>query len=156
MIRRADDPPPHVGGSPNDSGRHPDAPVLDARMRRSIVAVSITGGVLSLAALLFFGLTTALSVGMGAALAAVNLWVLARIVAALLPAGRAGARAQSKAAWGLLAMIKLFGLIAVVWLLMRHGIVSPIPMVFGFGALPIGIAIGSLLSDRDASSDDES
>jgi hypothetical protein len=124
-------------------------------MRRSILAVAVVGGVLSLVSLLFFGLSTAFSVGVGAALAAVNLWALARIVAALLPTGPAGARAQSKAAWGLLATIKLFGLIAVVWLLMRHGIVSPIPMVVGFGALPIGIAIGSLLSDRDATPDDE-
>jgi hypothetical protein len=124
-------------------------------MRRSILAVAATGGVLSLAALLFFGPTTAFSVAMGGALAAANLFILARIVAALLPAERDGARTQSKAAWGLLAMLKLFGLIAVVWLLMRHEIVSPIPMVIGFGALPIGIAIGSLVSDRSASSDDE-
>jgi hypothetical protein len=33
---------------------------------------------------------------------------------------------------------------------MRHGIVDPLPMVIGFTALPIGIAIGSLVSDRSA------
>jgi hypothetical protein len=42
----------------------------------------------------------------------------------------------------------MFGLVVAVWLLMRHGVVSPLPMMVGFGALPIGIAIGSLVSDR--------
>jgi hypothetical protein len=44
----------------------------------------------------------------------------------------------------------MFALSASAWLLMRHGIVSPLPMLIGFGALPIGIAIGSLVSDRSA------
>ena len=48
----------------------------------------------------------------------------------------------------MLAVVKMLGLVAVVWLLMRHGVASPIPMVVGLGALPIGIAIGSLVSDR--------
>jgi hypothetical protein len=42
----------------------------------------------------------------------------------------------------------MLALLALAWLLMRHGIVSPLPMLIGFGALPIGIAIGSLVSDR--------
>jgi hypothetical protein len=44
----------------------------------------------------------------------------------------------------------MVGLLAVTWLLMRHGVVSPLPMLVGFGALPIGIAIGSIVSDRGA------
>jgi hypothetical protein len=48
----------------------------------------------------------------------------------------------------------MFGLLAAAWLLMRHGVVSPVPMLVGFGSLPIGIAIGSLVSDRGAASDD--
>ncbi len=47
-------------------------------------------------------------------------------------------------------MLKMLGLVGGVWLLMRHGVVSPIPMVVGFGSLPIGIVIGSLVSDRSA------
>jgi hypothetical protein len=38
---------------------------------------------------------------------------------------------------------------------MRHGVVSPLPMLVGFGSLPIGIAIGSLVSDRSAPPGDE-
>jgi hypothetical protein len=69
-------------------------------------------------------------------------------VAALLPAESAGAQSQSRAAWALVAVLKMISLLAAAWLLMRCGLVSPLPMLVGFGALPIGIAIGSLVSDR--------
>jgi ATP synthase I chain len=122
----------------------------DARMRTSIRAVAITGIVLALGAAAFDGLRSAFSVAAGAALAAGNLWLLARIVAELLPSDSASAEAQSKAGWALVAVLKMFGLLALAWLLMRHGIVSPLPMLIGFAALPIGIAIGALVSDRSA------
>jgi hypothetical protein len=72
-----------------------------------------------------------------------------------LPNDRAGAESQSRGGWALVAGIKMFGLVALAWLLMRHGIVSPMPMLVGFGALPIGIAIGSLVSDRNAPPENE-
>jgi len=125
------------------------APVrFDARLRTSIRAVAIAGAALALFALAFAGVGAAVSVATGAALAAGNLWLLARIVTALLPDDRAGAEAQSRAGWALVAVLKMLGLLALAWLLMRHGMVSPLPMLIGFGALPIGIAIGSLVSDR--------
>jgi len=119
-------------------------------MRRCLGGVAIAGGVLSIAALAVSGLWSAFSVAVGAAIATGNLWVLARIVWALLPSDAEGARAQSRAGWALVALLKMVGLVGVVWLLMRHGVVSPVPMMIGFGALPIGIAIGSLVSDRSA------
>ena len=121
---------------------------MDARMRMSIRAVVWTGGVLTLCALAFAGLGAGVSVAAGAGLAAGNLWLMARIVTALLPDDSPGAESQSRAGWALVAVLKMFGLLAAAWLLMRHGIVSPLPMLVGFGALPIGIAIGSLVSDR--------
>ncbi len=121
---------------------------LDGRMRASIAAVALVGAGLAFVALLVFGMEAAFSVAVGSAIAAGNLWALARIIAALLPDDAHSARSQSKAAWALLAVLKMFGLIVAVWLLMRHGVVSPLPMLVGFGSLPIGIAIGSLVSDR--------
>ncbi len=128
----------------------PNAPPVhfDTRLRTSLGAVLVAGGALALSALAFAGLSIGLSVLAGAALAGGNLWLLARIVAELLPSDRAGAEAQSRGGWALVAALKMFGLVALAWLLMRHGIVSPMPMLVGFGALPIGIAIGSLVSDR--------
>jgi hypothetical protein len=139
---------------------------LDPRMRTILAAVAVTGGVLTLGAAAFGGPGVAFSVLVGAGLALGNLWALARIVVAFLPPGagprqrtgpdesaeaRAGQgrrRAAGLGGWAVLGVLKMVGLMAAVWLLMRHEVVSPLPMVVGFGALPIGIAIGSLVSDR--------
>jgi hypothetical protein len=123
---------------------------FDARLRTSIRAVAMAGAVLTVAALAFAGFRAGLSVALGAVLAAGNLWLLARIVSELLPSDAGGAQAQSRAGWALVAVLKMVGLLAMAWLIMRHGIVDPLPMVIGFTALPIGIAIGSLVSDRSA------
>jgi hypothetical protein len=133
----------------------PDAGApLDARLRTSIAAVGVSAAAFSVCALAFAGGAAAISVACGGALAAGNLWALARVVAALLPDSRRAAEAQSRGAWGVLAALKMVGLIAVAWLLMRRGIASPLPMLIGFGALPIGIAIGSLVSDRSGQTED--
>jgi hypothetical protein len=131
-------------------------PPFDPRLRTAIRSVAVVGVALTAGALVVFGPGTAASVAAGAGLATGNLWALARIISALLPSTSEGARRQSeegRGGWAVVAILKMFGLVAVVWLLMRHGVVSPLPMVVGFGALPIGIAIGALVSDRSPPED---
>jgi hypothetical protein len=129
-----------------------DAPPgrFDGRLRTSLRMVLVIGAVLTFFGFAFAGLGAGLSVALGGALAAGNLWVLARIVTELLPTDSAGAEAQSRGGWAVVAVVKILGLLALAWLLMRHAIVSPLAMLIGFGSLPIGIAIGSLVSDRSA------
>jgi hypothetical protein len=127
---------------------------FDGRLRTSITAVAVSAGAFTVGALAFASLGAALSVALGGALAAGNLWLLARVVAALLPGSRPAAEAQSRGAWSLVAAVKMVAVIAVAWLLMRRGIAAPLPMLIGFGALPIGIAIGSLVSDRSGQTED--
>jgi ATP synthase I subunit len=127
---------------------------MDARARTSLVAVGATGAALALGAFAFFGTRAGLSAAAGAALGAGNLWAWARIVSALLPESPGGARAQSRAAWVLVASFKVLAWIAVAWLLMRHGLVQVASMFVGLLSLPIGIAIGSLVSDRSAVPED--
>ena len=121
----------------------PDRPSasLDPRLRTAIAAVAVTGVAFTGAALFFFGVRVAWSVAVGAGLAALNLWALARVIST--PGDEAPSRRR-----GVLAALKMLGLVAAVWLLMRHGVTAPIPMVVGLGSLPIGIVIGSLVSDR--------
>jgi hypothetical protein len=119
-----------------------------------VVPVLIAGGVLALAVLAFFGARAGLSAALGAGLAAVNLWAWARIVLALLPDDAARANAQSPAAWVLVAGLKVLAWGAIAWLLMRHGLISVAPLLVGLLSLPIGIAIGSLVSDRSAIPED--
>jgi hypothetical protein len=54
----------------------------------------------------------------------------------------------------LVASLKVLAWIAIAWLLMRHGLVAVAPMMVGLLSLPIGIAIGSLVSDRSAVPED--
>jgi hypothetical protein len=122
----------------------------DPRLRTAMVAVVVVGLGFSVATVLLFGLRPAGSVAIGGVIAVLNLWAVARVIGALLPSGRAGAEVQSRGGWVLVALLKMLGLVVVVWLLMRHGVTSPLPMVVGFGSLPIGIVIGSLVSDRSA------
>jgi hypothetical protein len=123
---------------------------FDGRLRTSLRMVLWAAGALALFAFALVDARAGISVAFGGALAAGNLWVLARIVTELLPTDRAGADAQSRGGWALVAVLKILGLLAAAWLLMRHAIVAPLPMLVGFAALPIGIAIGSLVSDRSA------
>jgi hypothetical protein len=132
----------------------PSTAALDPRLRVSLVAVGIAGVAMIIAALAVFGGSGAVSASAGAALALGNLWALARIVSALLPDEKRAAKAQSRASWVFLAVLKMFALLGVTWLLMRHGLVSPLPMLLGFLSLPMGIAIGTLVSDRTGASKD--
>ncbi len=129
-------------------------PHESGRLQVALRSVGVSGAVLAVAALAFGGVVPALSVAAGAALAVGNLWALGRIVASLLPEDAPSARAQSRAAWALVAALKMIALLAVAWLLMRHGFASPLPMLIGLLSLPIGIAIGSLVSDRSGALDD--
>jgi hypothetical protein len=128
---------------------------FDATLRATLFSVAGCGAALTLGALLLLDRAAGLSTGIGAALAVGNLWALARIVTALLPARdadrdqpREARRSNGAVGWTVLALLKMLALFSVVWLLMRHFAVSPLPMLLGFAALPLGIAIGSVVSDR--------
>ena len=117
--------------------------LLDARMRISIACVAVCGATLALGTLWLLDRGTACSVAVGSAIAVANLWTLARVVAASLR----GVREGRSAAWAPVAAAKTVGLFALVWLLLRYAGIAPIAMTIGLAALPIGIAIGSLVSD---------
>ncbi len=130
---------------------------LDARMRASLVGVAVSGAVLGVLAAVFAGAAASWSVVAGAGLATANLWALARVVVALLPAepedeNRDGAAGQpdprEARAWASVAMLKTVGLLLVAWGILRYRVAAPLPLLVGFGALPIGIAIAALVSDR--------
>lgn len=50
------------------------------------------------------------------------------------------------AAWGGFALVKIIVLFGGIWVLLTKGIVDPIPLVVGYGVLPLGIAASSLLT----------
>ncbi len=131
------------------------------------------GFVATTAAFASGGGRTAASVATGAIIAVVNLASLRMLVRAVLPSNDAtvagGARVAGAAgyvadregdpapgtgrvrrgyaiAWGLFGAAKMAGLFGGVFLLLRAGLVDPIALVVGYGALPVGITLAGLVA----------
>jgi hypothetical protein len=109
----------------------------DPNLTAAYVTVCAAGGLMLLGAGTAYGARTMLAVGVGSALALSNLWVLERLVAAYLKTG--GGR------WTAIATIKAAVLVTTVLLLVKSGAVDLLPVVAGFAALPIGIALSGLM-----------
>jgi hypothetical protein len=133
------------------------------------------GLALSVAAAAIFSLRMSLSVGVGAIIAVANLVTMSAIIRALVrssdeadadaasaeapaiadadPTAEASPpidhRAEGRrggAAWGGFALLKILVLFGGIWILLTRGWVDPIPLVVGYGVLPLGIAASSVLS----------
>jgi hypothetical protein len=61
-------------------------------------------------------------------------------------ADRAGAGRRGGSAWALLAVFKTFILLGGIGFLLTRGLVDPIPLVIGYGVLPLGIVASALWS----------
>jgi hypothetical protein len=123
---------------------------MDSRLVTAIFAVGAFGALFTAGAALVWGRAAAFSVAAGAGIAAANLYVLARIVGAILRDPDDAGRKGGALVWGLAALIKMLLLFGGLWILMAKGLVLPVALVGGYLCLPIGIAIGSLVSDKAA------
>jgi hypothetical protein len=119
----------------------------DSRLVTAFVAVGASGALLTAVGAAVYGHVVAASVGLGALTALANLLVLSRIVAAVaVPYQDAATNAGF--AWGVIALGKILALFGGLWLLLSRHLVDPLPLVAGYGSLPIGIAIGAVVSDK--------
>lgn len=118
------------------------APSLDPALVAAIKGVAVCAVILTLGALVGFDGRTALGVGLGGLLATLNL-----IAFILIGRGFLAQKGRS-APWAIVGGIKLLALIAVGWLIIRSGIVSALSLAAGYGALPIGITMGSLFAKK--------
>lgn len=131
--------------------------------------VAAAGALFTLGALALFPPKTGLSVLIGALAATSNLWVISKIVEALLtpepdaelPEG-AEAREDAEApepapeptppkktfssAWAILAAVKMLVLFGGTFLLMTRGLVDPMGLLVGYGSLPVGVGISGVVS----------
>jgi hypothetical protein len=112
----------------------------DHGLRGALWAIAITGALLTLGSPFVLGKSSALGVALGSAIAGFNLWALGRIVRAFMN----GAGLP----WALLAALKLFGLLALVGLLLELGVTTVIPLAVGYAALPVGIVFAQLGAAR--------
>jgi hypothetical protein len=131
-------------------GRDP----TDDVTRAAKVAAGL-GLVFTAASASLFGMRTAGSVLLGAAIAIANLLTLRAIIKSMMQgddaepspdADHKAAGNRGGTAWGIFAVFKIMILFGGIWLLLSKDVVDPIPLVVGYGVLPLGIAASSLLS----------
>jgi hypothetical protein len=116
-----------------------ERPTRDASFRAAVMGVAATALVLAVLGLFAFGASAGLGVAVGGALATVNLIFFARLVEAFL------AQKGAAAPWAILGFLKLLGLFAVAWIVLKMDLFSPLSFAVGYGALPIGITVSTLL-----------
>jgi ATP synthase I chain len=118
-------------------------PTPGAEVNLALMATGGIGLLASLVALLFWDGRVGAGVFVGAALAVANLWVFKRLGHAFL-----SEKGKSRAMWGLIAVFKFVALMIGVALLLRHDVVGAIPLIVGYGALPVGITLSNFMAAR--------
>lgn len=116
----------------------------DSGLRAALWAVAITGALFTAVSPFVLGKGAVLGVAIGSFVAAFNLWALARIVRAFMN----GAGLP----WVLLAAFKLFGLLALVALVLKFELAAVVPLAVGYVALPVGIVFAQLGGARPLTS----
>lgn len=107
-------------------------------LRLALWSVVLVGLALALLAGIFAGGAAMLSVGVGAAVAALNLWSITLVVR-----GQFG-KLSPNVPWGVVGMLKFILLFAGVYGLIRSGLVQVLPLLIGYGALPLGIVAAQI------------
>ena len=98
--------------------------------------VGVVGAVATVVGLATHGVPVAVGVSLGATLALSNLWVHARVVKMYLAGGGR--------VWAALGLIKVSALFGLVYLMVRRDLVDLMPLIAGYGALPVGILASHL------------
>jgi len=111
-------------------------------MTTAYVAVAASGALLLAGAVAFAGSRAASSVALGVVVSLANLWLLEKFVRMYLKSERGR--------WAVLALAKAALLFVIVALLVRSGAVDVLPLVVGFGALPVGVVVGGAWPVRSA------
>jgi hypothetical protein len=105
----------------------------------------------SLGALALSGSTTALSVAVGVSVAIAN-WYLLRFIVARVVSGNV----RRQGAFSFVLFLKMGGLMALVFLLLRSGLFSPIAFTVGMSCLVVGALLGAFVHVLTAAPEAES
>ncbi|MFO0549416.1 MAG: ATP synthase subunit I [Polyangiaceae bacterium] len=130
----------------------PATPARRSRRDATLVAAIRMTAVATFGLTVIAGLATdarwATGTLVGGALATLNLLLFARIGENILsPHGR-------NAPWAVLGALKLLGLFAAVYIILKRTDVSGLAFALGYGALPIGIALSTVVRPRDDGDDE--
>ena len=108
-------------------------------LREPLAATSLLGGGVALGVVLLGDGRPAFGIAIGTLLAALNLWALGWVVRGLLHGSRL------RASYAVLAAFKFAVLVGAGYGALAMGLVDPLPLAIGYGALPLGILVGQLL-----------
>jgi hypothetical protein len=122
---------------------------LDRPLKVTFATVGACGALLVVAGGVVNASAGAASVATGVILGLSNLYVLSMIVRSVVVPAAEG-HDNARFAWTVFAVGKMMLLLGGVWLLMTRHLVEPIELLVGYGSLPIGIAIGAVVSDKVA------
>jgi len=124
----------------------------------STICATTLGAVFTIVAYVTHDARTAGGVAVGSVIAVANLLAMRAIIRSLVtePEGEdrekdasedehKGAGRRGGAAWGIFALLKIFLLFGGIWILLTKKLVDPIPLVVGYGVLPLGIAASALV-----------
>jgi hypothetical protein len=136
---------------PSDPKRDPadDEPAEqdDKSMRSAVISVFVIGLCFGIAGFALAGVRTGLGVTLGGLMAGLNLLVFAKVGDAFV------SRRGNAAPWGVVALLKMGLLFGGVYLILKNGYFSPLALIAGYAALPVGITVGSLFGPRPPESD---
>ncbi len=153
------DPPPGdtIRGGTSSGGTKPlqtasksdDAPPTDfpdeepsVSLRPTTISIGATALALTVVSALLFDPRATVGVAVGGLLATLNFILFIRLVGAFM------SQKGNAAPWAVLAGVKLLGLFAVVYIILKRGDLPALSLAIGYGALPIGISLGSLVKAR--------
>lgn len=106
-----------------------------ATLSRTIWSVALVGVAMVIVAAFVGGGRAAFSVFVGSATGVANLVVIGILVRKLISG-------TSRLPWGAVSFVKLVVLFGGLFLLLKTGVVQILPLVIGYGALPLGITFG--------------
>jgi hypothetical protein len=115
--------------SPRDDG---------GAFRAAVKGVAGSALLFALVGAVGFGPWAGFGVAVGGALATANLLFFGKLIDAFL--GQKG----NAAPWAILGVLKLLGLFAVAWIVLRTGLFSALSFAVGYAALPVGITVSTL------------
>ena len=115
---------------------------MDVALSWSLRAVAIIAALMAVIAGFIAGVGVGAGVFAAGMLATANLFIFIHIVKGVLAGGRHGRL------WALAAFTKVGALFGVGIALMKTGVCSGAELAIGYGALPLGIVIGSLVAPR--------
>ncbi|MBK7582424.1 MAG: ATP synthase subunit I [Myxococcales bacterium] len=107
----------------------------DPGTARAVWTVALVGAAFTVGAGFVGGFTLTRSVALGAVIATANLWVIGWVVGGMFGDKR------GRVPWPLIAVLKMGVLFGGLYLLLKTGWVELLPVMIGYGALPIGVVI---------------